>query len=97
MCLSSRGDSLTLEEIEDLITSYACVSCGIRQLSPYSIQSTYLPGVASTLDLRRAPSKFLFRQAMNGKEVKLVIAGFKRAYDKTSAKADKLRLPYGLD
>ena len=97
MCLSSRGDSLTLEVIEDMITSYACVSCGIRQLSPYSIQSTYLPGVASTLDFRRAPSKFLFRQAMNGKEVKLVMAGFKRAYDKTSAKADKLRLPYGLD
>jgi len=34
---------------------------------------------------------------MNGKEVKLVMAGFRREYDKKNAKADKLRLPFGLD
>ena len=97
MCLSGSGDSLSLEAIEDMITSYVCVSCGIRQLSPHSIQSTYLPGVAAKLDMMRSPSKFLFRHAMNGKEVKLVIAGFKRAYDKKNPRADKLRLPFGVD
>jgi hypothetical protein len=67
--------SLSIEVIENVITAYACVSCGISQLSPYCIQATYLPGVAATLDMERAPSKDLFRQAMNGKEVKLVMAG----------------------
>jgi hypothetical protein len=36
--------------------------------------------------MERAPSKDLFRQAMNGKEVKLVMAGFRREYDKKGCK-----------
>ena len=80
-----------------MITGYVCVNCGIRQLSPYTIASTYLPGVAARLDMERSPSKHLFRHAMNGKEVKMILAGFKRAYDKNSSKANKLRLPFGFD
>ena len=89
--------SLGFGEIEDMVTAYVCVTCGIRNLNPHSVASTYLPGVAATLDFQRVPSKTLFRNAINGKEVKLIVDGFKREFDKKNPMAHKLRLPFGFD
>jgi hypothetical protein len=84
-------------EIEGAIAAYVVVYCGMRGVSPDTISKTYLPGIAGTFDLQRSECKTTFRKATNGKEIKLVVAGFDRRYNSKNPKANRLRLPYGLD
>ena len=84
-------------EMEGAIAAYLVVYCGMRGVSPDTLSKTYLPGVAGMFDLESNECKYLFRKAINGKEIKLVIAGFERRYNSRKPKASRLRLPYGLD
>ena len=71
--------------------------CGLRGLDPDTLYKTYLPGIAATLDLKRAKCAVEFRKAMACKEVKMVLEGFRKRHEKQSPKAERIKMPYGLD
>lgn len=86
-----------MEEIEDKITAYTVLCCGIRKMNPVSISGVYLPGVAGRFDQERSGCRFAFRDAIKGREVKLVLAGFQRGYNAKNPAAERMKLPFGLD
>lgn len=92
-----NGSVADIDKMEDMIASYASLQCGLRGLDPSSLSKTYLPGIAATLDLKKAKCAVDFRRAMNGKEIKLIMKGFTKRYDRKNPKADKIRMPYGYD
>lgn len=96
-CRHADGSLMSEWEIEGAIAAYVIVYCGMRGVSPDTISKTYLPGIAGMFDLERRECKILFRKATNGKEIKLVVSGFNRRFNIKKPKADRLRLPYGLD
>ena len=96
-CMLANGRVADIEQVEDMITSYIAVHCGLRGLNPDSISKTYLPGIAGTLDKKRSGCRHVFRCATHSKEVKLVLKGFKRSFDEMNPKANNIVLPYGYD
>lgn len=96
-CVDEDGNVLDDDAMEDIISNYVTLQCGIRKLSPHSVSGTYLPGIASTFDKWRSKCKTKFRIAIRSKEVKLTVDGFKRQYDKKNPKATRVKTPYGMD
>jgi len=96
-CLSSDGKVMREKRIEDMVTSYIAVHCGLRGLDPKTLEVTYLPGIAAIFDKRRAECSQLFRKVTHSKEVKLVLKGFQRRYEECNPRANKIVLPYGYD
>lgn len=85
------------EQIEDLIMNYVAIQCGVRNINPESVRKVYLPGIANHFDRERRECAQIFRVLKNGKQVKMVVAGFERMYEKRNPKAGRARLPFGLD
>jgi len=97
LAIDAYGNLYSMDDLEDLVTYYVTLECGIRGLAPDSIYKTYLPGVASRLDLCRSPARYDFRRATQSIEVKLVVRGFNRSYERNKPKADKNKMPYCMD
>ncbi len=94
-CMSGRGGPLPVDEVVSLVASYIAVQCGVRMLSPKSLTSVYLPAVTSTFRQRRITNGF--SAAVRSPEVKMVLDGFSRFYDKNHPQASRLKLAYGMD
>ena len=63
-------------------------------MAPQSITTVYLPGIAANFELERALCCFLYRAAISSREVKIIVAGFTRIYNKKFPKAGRLKSPY---
>jgi hypothetical protein len=96
-CEEDDGSVFCAEKIEDIISDYITMQCGIRKVAPQSVIKTYLPGVAAGFDMMRKKCSKRFRVAISSKEIKLAAQGFQRKYDKLNPKATRMKLPYCMD
>jgi hypothetical protein len=94
-CMSGAGGPLPVDAVVSLVASYVAVQCGVRMLSPKSLTSVYLPAVVSMFRQRRVTNEF--SAAVRSPEVKMVLDGFSRFYDKNHPQASRLKLAYGMD
>ena len=94
LCLDVDGGLISRDGVEQLIVDYVVVQCGIRAMAPQSITTVYLPGIAANFELERALCCFLYRAAISSREVKIIVAGFTRIYNKKFPKAGRLKSPY---
>lgn len=87
-----------LKETVEKISQYVTVQCGIRHLSPDSVKSSYLPGIAASFDMPGPnQGENLFREAISVDAVKKLIKGFERLYALRNPKANRLKLAFGMD
>jgi hypothetical protein len=94
-CMRVGGGPLHVDDVVSLVASYIAVQCGVRMLSPKSLTSVYLPAVVSTFRQKRIANEF--SAAVRSPEVKMVLDGFTRFYDKNHPQASRLKLAYGMD
>ena len=94
-CMAPGGLPLSFDAVVSLIVSYVAVQCGVRMLSPKSLTSVYLPAVVATFRQERVTNEFA--AAVRSPEVKMVLDGFTRFYDKNHPQASRLKLAYGMD
>jgi len=58
---------MTADEISDIVANYMVIQCTMRMMNPDSIKTTYLPGVAAILEVRKG-NHVNFREAIKKKE-----------------------------
>jgi hypothetical protein len=87
---------MTLSAVVSVVIGYVAVQCGLRLLDPTSIRKTYLPGIVATFEMNRVFDSPI-EAACKCKEVRLLLRGFQRFYDKNHPKASRMKIAYGMD
>jgi hypothetical protein len=90
-----NGHPVSYIETVDMIADYVSIVCGIRGMAPYSVENTYLYGIARTFDLNRVDNHF--RKAMVSVEVKLILKGLTRAYEYRNPKGKNFKIAFAMD
>jgi Phage integrase family len=94
-CLLPDGTPLSRAKTIDCIASYLAVMCGIRMMSPRSIMTVYLPGIATTFDMMSIENEF--RPASQSPMIKLILRGFTKSYDYRFPAKGKVKIAFGMD
>ena len=82
----------SLEESIKVVKRYISYECGLRQLSPHSIKSVYLPGIADNFD--RLSVFNTFREASQHNQVKVLLGGLMRGYASRHPECGKVKIPF---
>ena len=75
-----------------IIKKYVSYECGLRQLSPKSIDEVYLPGIADTFDRMGIFNQF--RVAYRHPHVQVMMSGYKRGHAIRHPECGKIRIPF---
>ena len=88
----------TPEYAEHVVSTFVVLQLAYVQLSPRTIKEVYLPGIAVQLDQQReAAAAATIRAATKSREVKALLKGFERFYDKCNPQAGRDKLPFCMD
>ena len=88
------GSMMPVDRCVSLLELYVGYECGLRQMSPRSIASTYIPGIACTLDRMHIFSHF--RSAATHPIVKYLIGGFLRIWETRHPICGQVKIPFTL-
>ena len=93
--MDERKGALSLSDVEDLVADYVVLQCGIRQMKPESIKSTYLPGIQHHFIINRQTNHF--GEASRSREIKALLKGFDRFYRKRNPASGEVKAAFGMD
>lgn len=91
MCQDAQSPH-TLPHCILIVKQYVSYECGLRQLSPKSIDEVYLPGIADTFD--RLGIFNAFREAYRHPHVQVMMSGYKRGHAIRHPDCSKIRIPF---
>ena len=92
-CQSAAGQ-LSVEMCVNLLELYVGYECELRQLSPNSIERTYIPDIACMLERLHIFSNF--RAASNHRFIWILLGGFHRMWGKRHPACDQVKIPFAL-
>ena len=92
LCLTPSHTPIPLADCANYIDLYIGFECGLRQMSPKSIGTVYLPGIAKTFDMSRTFN--FFRDAVNHKITQCLLDGYTRAWDKKHPQHQRVKIPF---
>ena len=88
------GVTWPVQKCIEVLRLYVGFECGLRQMSPLSIKTTYLPGIAKTLEMSGVFCNF--RAATHHPAFKLLLDGYMRKWDKKHPASSRTKIPYTL-
>ena len=95
LCLHSSGRTRSIETLVNRLKLYIGLECGVRQLSPDSIERVYLPGIAKHLDQMQIFSAF--REATKHAQINCILGGYQREWHLHHSESDKVKIPFTLN
>ena len=93
--LDPTGNMMSVQQCIHMLRLYVGFECGLRHISPVSIRTTYLPGIAKTLEIMGVFNNF--RVAVNHMVFKLLLDGYTRQWEKIHPASSRTKIPYTLN
>lgn len=91
-CMDAHGRPISVLECIDSLNRYVGFECGLRQISPVSIKSVYIVGIAKTFDILGVINNF--REASNHAMFKCLVDGYLRKWDQKHPAHTRVKIPF---
>ena len=91
-CMDSCGRPLSVLECINSLNRYVGFECGLRQISPVSVKSVYIVGIAKTFDILGVINNF--REASNHAMFKCLVDGYFRKWDQKHPAHTRVKIPF---
>jgi hypothetical protein len=86
---------IDIDTVAQYICWYIAIQVGCRCMNPVSLSKVYLPGISEQFKLDRISNNF--RPAIKSDEVKAVLDGFFKIYDRMHPYAERMKIAFGVD
>lgn len=86
---------IDIDTVAQYICWYIAIQVGCRCMNPVSLKKVYLPGINEQFKLDRISNNF--GPAIKSDEVKAVLGGFFKIYDRMHPYAERMKIAFGVD